>query len=570
MDENVRLVAAGVGLIPGIAQAAGPVAPAAPAAQGATLAQGATGAGPDAVRKFQGKTFSSPADRTVVTPQSGAGTGGTAGAQGARDSAPTVDLRATGNTAHSIDLRTIIPNIDDGAVDVVVSWGDGATDKFTVTFDGLGSDLRYTKHKYAAVGSYDVKVTVKNTVTGAEAVNGLKFATEGNEFTSHAPTRLLDTRVGLGAAQAKVAGRSSVALKVAGVAKVPAAVRAVVLNVTVTNTTAAGHISVGQDKALTEGAETSNVNYVAGQSVPNLVIAPVGEDGYVHLYNAGWQSVDLLADVTGSFTPAPAAGYGAVTPTRAVDTREGVGTTKGQVAGYGTFGVEIAGRGGVPAGATAVALNLTATNPGADGHLTAYPSGQAAPTTSNVNFSAGQTVANSVIVPIGPDGKITVRNGSWKPADVLVDVVGYYTPDSRSAFVSAWAPLRLLDTREDLSWGLRKAGPVPARTVEVMPLEGDTTTPDVDGWALNTTVTNTTGTGFLSVAPDPNFRYQYREGTAVTPQRPVTSALNWTAGATVPNLVQTPGGKGGIVDFWNQGWANIDLLVDLTGYYQTN
>ncbi|MBT2452837.1 hypothetical protein J7F03_38565 [Streptomyces sp. ISL-43] len=563
-------MAAGVGLIPGIAQAAGPVAPAAPAAQGAAAA----GTGPEVAQKLKGKTFSSPADRTVVTPKSGAQAGGTAraqGAQGAQDSSyPAIDLEGTGHTAHSIDLRTIITTTDAAALDVVISWGDGATDKFVATIAGFGSDLRYTKHKYAAVGSYDVKVTVKNTATGAEAVNGLKFTTAGNEFTSHAPTRLLDTRAGIGAARAKVGGRSSVALKVAGVAKVPAAVRAVVLNVTVTNTTGPGHISVGQDKALTEGAETSNVNYVAGQSVPNLVIAPVGEDGYVHLFNAGWQSVDLLADVTGFFTPAPAAGYGALTPTRAVDTREGVGTAKGQVPGYGTFDVEIAGRGGVPAGATAVALNLTATNPRADGHLTAYPSGQAAPVTSNVNFTAGQTVANSVIVPIGPDGKIAVRNGSWNPADVVVDVVGYYTPDSRSAFVTAWVPMRMLDTRKDLSWGLRKAGPVPARTYEPMPLEGDTTTPDIDGWALNTTVTNTTGTGFLSVAPDPNFRYQYREGTAVTPQRPVSSALNWTAGATVPNLVQTPGGKGGIVDFWNQGWANIDLLVDLTGYYQTN
>ncbi|MGR4881391.1 PKD domain-containing protein [Streptomyces sp. LARHCF249] len=569
---SAALVAAGIGLIPGIAQAAGPgpVAPAAPAAaQGAA----ATGAAPDAARAFKGKAFTSPADRTVVTPESGDRTGGTARAQGAQGeqdgSRLSIDLYATGTGAHSIDLRTIVLPWDDAALDVTISWGDGTTDTFSATVAGFDTDLRYTKHTYAAVGSYDVKVTVKDTTNGVEAANELTFVTAGAEFTSHAPTRLLDTRAGLGAAQAKVGGRSSVALKVAGVAKVPAGVRAVVLNVTVTNTAGPGHISVGQDKDLAEGAETSNVNYVAGQSVPNLVIAPVGDDGYVHLFNGGWESVDLLADVTGSFTTAPAAGYGALTPTRAVDTREGVGAAKGQVAGYGTFGVEIAGRGGVPAGATAVALNLTATNPRADGHLTAYPSGQAAPATSNVNFTAGQTVANSVIVPIGPDGKITVRNGSWKPADVVVDVVGYYTPDSRSAFVTAWVPMRLLDTRKDRSWGLRKAAPVPARAYEPMRLEGDRTTPEVDGWALNTTVTNTTGAGFLSVAPDPNFWSDYQNGTPVTPQRPLSSSLNWTAGATVPNLVQTPGGKGGMVDFWNQGWENIDLLVDLTGYYQT-
>ncbi len=102
-----------------------------------------------------------------------------------------------------------------------------------------------------------------------------------------------------------------------------------------------------------------------------------------------------------------------------------------------------------------------------------------------------------------------------------------------------------------------------------MRLESDTTTPRVDGWVLNTTITNTTGPGFLSVAPDPNFWSAYLNGTAVTPQRPGSSTLNWTAGATVPNVAQTPGGKGGIVDIWNQSGQNADFIVDLLGYYQT-
>ncbi len=102
------------------------------------------------------------------------------------------------------------------------------------------------------------------------------------------------------------------------------------------------------------------------------------------------------------------------------------------------FDAEIAGRNGVPKGVTAVALNLTVTNPQQAGYLSAYPSGQPAPSTSSVNFSAGQTIANAVIVPVGPDGKITLRNGSGKPADVVVDVVGYYigtgtVPDRRQS-----------------------------------------------------------------------------------------------------------------------------------------
>ncbi|MFI6147192.1 PKD domain-containing protein [Streptomyces sp. NPDC051109] len=558
---SAALVAAGVGLFSGPAVAAGPVAP---AGHGVAAT---TGGNPGKGGPLPGgKTFSSPAERTVRTSPAGsaARTGAAAQAQRASgDAYLAIDLEAHGPTAHSIELRTIVTS-EGAALDVTIDWGDGAADQVAVT--SSGSDLRYTTHKYAKVGKYPVTVTVKDTTHGVQAVNRLDFVTSGSEYTAHAPTRLLDTRAGIGAAQAKVAGRGSVALKVAGVAGIPAGATEVVLNVTATNAAGAGHVVVQPGK---DGFETgSNLNYAAGQTVANQVIVPVGEDGSVRLVNGGWDSVDLVADVTGYFTASVASGYTTLNPVRAVDTREGIGTAKGQVPGYGSFGVDMAGRGGVPKGATAVALNLTATNPRAAGHLTAYPSGQAAPSTSSLNFSAGQTVANSVIVPVGPDGKITIRNGSWDRADVVADVVGYYSTDSRAALVCLGGPYRVLDTRID-SWG-RKAGPVPARTMLPERFDADTTNSDIDGWVLNTTVTNTTGAGFLSVTADPNTWPDYVKGSAVTPQRPVSSSVNWTAGATVPNLVQTSGGKGGIIDFWNQGWQDIDLIVDLIAWYQTS
>ncbi|MFD0573647.1 PKD domain-containing protein [Kitasatospora gansuensis] len=373
-----------------------------------------------------------------------------------------VGLYATTPSAHSVELRTLVSILGSAEVDATIAWGDGTTDTFSATVLGYPSDIRYTKHTYPAVGSYDVKVTVKDTAQGLEAVNEVRVVTSGSEFTPHQPTRLLDTREGIGTAKAKVAGRSSVALKVAGAAQIPAGVSVVVLNVTVTNTTAAGFVSVQAEKDFAERAETSNLNYVAGQSVPNLVVVTVGEGGYVHLFNGGGEAVDLVSDVTGFFTPAPASGYRALPSVRAVDTREGLGTARGPVPGRISFDTEIAGRHGVPRGVTAVALNLTVTAPQAAGYLTVYPSGQAVPSTSSLNFTAGQSVANAVIVPVGPDGKISVLNGSGRAADVVVDVVGYYTPDSRSAFVSAWVPFRIVDSRKD-SWG-RKAGQLPARS----------------------------------------------------------------------------------------------------------
>jgi len=70
-------------------------------------------------------------------------------------------------------------------------------------------------------------------------------------------------------------------------------------------------------------------------------------------------------------------------------------------------------------------VNLTAVNPTADGFATAWPSGTALPTASNLNFVHSRTVANLAVVPVGADGKIMLFNGSPGPVDLLADVVGY-------------------------------------------------------------------------------------------------------------------------------------------------
>ncbi|MER6318998.1 hypothetical protein ABT237_35380 [Streptomyces sp. NPDC001581] len=288
---------------------------------------------------------------------------------------------------------------------------------------------------------------------------------------------------------------------------------------------------------------------------------PVGKNGYVNLYSHGDQGVDLIADVTGYFTRSSANGYTPTDPTRFVDTREGLGTSRGMVPGQAQFGVQIAGTRGVPAGAKAVALNVTVTNPRAAGHLAVFPSGQITPNTSNVNFTSGQTIADSVIVPVGADGRIIVRNGSWDPADVIVDVVGYYSPDSLSAYIPV-RPIRDLDTRDSSQWS---SGPLKANGY-IYSTYGEEQ-PTATGMVLNTTVTNTGGAGHLTVFPDPNALWQYQNKTHTRPVPPNSSNLNWTAGKTVPNLVQASTGANGIVDFWNRSGNNVDLVIDIFGVY---
>lgn len=87
--------------------------------------------------------------------------------------------------------------------------------------------------------------------------------------------------------------------------------------------------------------------------------------------------------------------------------------------------------------------------------------------------------------------------------------------------------------------------------------------------ALNATVTETGGTGYLSVAPSPYPLPADGGPAAPAGPRPGSSTLNWTAGATVPNLVQASDGDHGVVTFWNQGYQDADLVLDVFGVYQS-
>ena len=103
-----------------------------------------------------------------------------------------------------------------------------------------------------------------------------------------------------------------------------------------------------------------------------------------------------------------------LTPARLLDSRapdstvDGVGSGGGPVAAGSITEVQVAGRGGVPAGAVAAVLNVTVVGPVADAFATVFPCGQSVPTASNVNYRAGVDIANSVVVQLGPGGKACI------------------------------------------------------------------------------------------------------------------------------------------------------------------
>ncbi len=396
------------------------------------------------------------------------------------------------------------------------------------------------------------------TVTGTGVPVGTSI---GAPFKALPPTRILDTRqsggpVGPGAVRT---------VKVTDTGGVPADAGAVVMNVTVADPTANGFVTVyptGQPTPL-----ASNLNFVAGKTIANLVTAKVGTNGSVDIFNFAGQT-QVLFDVVGYFpkTDTSAAALSAnaaqggefvpLAPQRILDTRAGVGSPKAPLGAGGQLQLPVANALGISTtDIAAVVMNLTATNTTAAGYLTAWPSDKAQQTTSNLNFVAGQSVPNLAVVPVSASGDVSIFNFAGT-TDVIGDVVGYYTQPGVSkpdgGVFHAMAPQRFLDTRPEADHATLSNG----QTVFTQIIGRSGIPADAVGVVANVTATNTTVPGFLTVFPD-------------ALPTPLTSSLNFVGGEPgVPNLVMSKlGAPGniGIYDFSPGG--TTDAIVDVVGWY---
>jgi hypothetical protein len=354
-----------------------------------------------------------------------------------------------------------------------------------------------------------------------------------------APSRLLDTRLSgprFGAAESR-------SLQVTGVGGVPAAgVSAVVLNVTVTDTTGNGYLTVSPSGAARP--VVSNLNWFAGATIPNAVTVKVGPDGKVDLFQSGPGTAQVIVDVAGYFVDGDvteAGGFSAVAPSRILDTR----ISGGKLAAGEARALQVAGAGDVPSSnVSAVVLNVTVTNTTGIGYLTVFPSGTDRPLASNLNWSPGGEVANMVTVALGSDGKVSLFNSAGV-TDVVVDVAGYYlggTATQPGMFV-ALSPIRVLDTRS--------SDPLPGG--EELELGGFD--PEVGALVVNATVTDTRMAGYLSLFPGDS-------------PLPGTSNVNWTTrNATSANMATVQVGAGGSIVLHNGSPDSVSVVLDVAGYY---
>lgn len=371
----------------------------------------------------------------------------------------------------------------------------------------------------------------------------------GSAYTGVTPRRLLDTRV----SGSPLGPGGVVSIPVAGVDGVPSDATAVAVNLTATGTTAASFLS-----AYPSGASrplVSDLNWTAGRTVANLAVVPLGAGGAITVYNLAGRT-DVVADLQGYFAPeaagSTAGSYVALSPARLADTRPGSAQPDSgrTLAGGSTLAVQVTGAGSVPTGGVSAAvLNVTVTDTTAAGFLTAWPSGASRPLASNVNWPAGATVANRVIVPVGPSGQVELYDSAGR-ADVVVDVSGYFTdgtttPTGAGLFTPV-APIRVLDTRS-------QGAPIGAGATRALALRNVAGIgADATAVIANLTATDGTAASYLTAYP----------GAA----RPTASDLNWSPGATVANLGVLSLSAGGVTDFYN--YAGVaELIVDATGYF---
>jgi RHS repeat-associated protein len=392
------------------------------------------------------------------------------------------------------------------------------------------------------------------------------------------PTRILDTRSGsrLGACpttanQCTTIGSNQVrTIQVTGRGGIPASgVSAVSLTLSAVNPSGAGDLTVSAADAASGGATT--VAYAAGETVSTSVIVKVSSDGRIKIH-APWGGTDVLLDVQGWFATSNGdAGsvFNVLDSQRILSTRAGeqlgaCPTATNQctrIPAGGTLTVQVAGRGGVPAsGATAVAVNVIATGPTAGGWL-ALSDASVTPLENNVQYQAGETVANGQIVKLSANGRIKIKSSA--ETDVLLNVQGWFGSgeSGTGSLFTAQTATRILDTRSGTRTGL-----CPTTTAQC------TTLPDSGSRTLQVTGRGgVPASGVTAVAVNlivTNAQSGWIEASRADASPSGDGEIFYQAGQTTTTNLIVPLSSNGRIRL-DVGYGGADVLIDVQGWFST-
>jgi hypothetical protein len=353
---------------------------------------------------------------------------------------PTGAVAVTGNltatNAGSGGYFSLTPNQPSGTPTTsTLNFPKGDTRANAVTVPlGAGGKLWI-----AFVGASGTRADVIFDVTGYFVGNS-----RGATYLPLTPNRVLDsrspTRRGM---SVSLTSGTPASFQVTGKSadprlNVPSGAVAVVGNLTAVNTASAGYFSLTPTRP--SGAPTtSTLNFPRGDTRANAVTVPLGAGGvlWVTFIGTGGTHADAIFDVTGFFLPdVSGATYVPVTPNRLVDSRAPthLGLSKSLTL---KLPAEFAAANrsddldlNVPIDAVGITGNLTAVGATAGGYLALTPSAPTGvPQTSTINFPRGDTRANAVTIPLGPDCGlwVTFVASTAAHSDVVFDVSGYFT-----------------------------------------------------------------------------------------------------------------------------------------------
>ena len=283
---------------------------------------------------------------------------------------------------------------------------------------------------------------------------------------------------------------------------------------------------------------------VVDDTVGSVVIGSAAQDNS--------RTLNETADVVANFRPFPLL---PTPPGRFLDTRPDETTLDdyeddGRRTAGSVTTLPIAGRGAVPADAEAVMINLTVVRPEAPGHATVWPCDAKQPTASNLNYSAGQVVPNSVLAKLDPQGRICIYTHAV--SDLVVDVTAFIPAGGT---LGPLLPARYLETRggsnKTFDGDYQGDGPRPAGSTLSLQIAGRGDVPEgTDAVMLNVTVVAPQAAGHVTVWP-------------CDAGQPTASSLNYTPGSVVANAVLSKLDGSGRVCIYTH--ATTHLIVDVTG-----
>ncbi|MET7396335.1 choice-of-anchor D domain-containing protein [Dactylosporangium sp. NPDC005572] len=234
-------------------------------------------------------------------------------------------------------------------------------------------------------------------------------------------------------------------------------IRALAVNITAVSPTMSGYVTAWN--GLAERPKASTLNFTPGSVVPNFAVVPTswcftcGAKGAPSIGVGNFSSgrTHIVVDIFGFYDDGQIPGglrFHPLTPTRIVDTRDGLGARTFTGAGTST----VAAPSAVASDNTyALVANVTGVDPVNSTYLSLWATGDTKPTVSNLNLTPHEVRPNAAFVNLGPGNKFNVFNAAWK-VDVVIDVSGTFeflpgsVPSAQSSSLVRQGPLHSSST----------------------------------------------------------------------------------------------------------------------------